>query len=385
MAARDANDVVGELLGGDARRACDRGAIADSVWRRGVAAGGLELGFVLVIWLAFVAHAWAQESVARLPPVTHLGPGPLGTSVVMEEAGQPALSVAQLGAIDGAGNPLAGASDLYGTEPPAEKLPGAKDGVLQNVSLTWTWLAPPADDDLGQHDLEASVSLGFPFPTARTPLVLTPAFGVHYLEGPDSPDLPARLYDASLQVRLIRPIGARFTADVAVTPGVHSDFEIDDDDALKIDGRGFGVYQWSDTLSFVGGIAYYDRRDVSVVPIGGAIWKPTDDWNLELIVPRPKIARRLTWQTDPAAPSTWAYVSGEFGGGVWVIERPLGTTDEITTLDYRILLGLERKVPGRVNSRLEVGYVFGRNIEFRSGLPDYEPDATFLVRAGASY
>ena len=41
---------------------------------------------------------------------------------------------------------------------------------------------------------------------------------------------------------------------------------------------------------------------------------------------------------------------------------------------------------GGLNSRFEVGYVFGRRIEFiHSGDPDFEPEGTLLLRAGVSY
>jgi hypothetical protein len=53
--------------------------------------------------------------------------------------------------------------------------------------------------------------------------------------------------------------------------------------------------------------------------------------------------------------------------------------------DYRVMLGLERKVYYGLSSRFEVGYVFGRRLEFQSGLPDITPTDTVLLRGSLSY
>ncbi len=38
-----------------------------------------------------------------------------------------------------------------------------------------------------------------------------------------------------------------------------------------------------------------------------------------------------------------------------------------------------------LGSRLELGYVFGREISFTGSRPDYDPHDTLLLRAGLSY
>ena len=52
---------------------------------------------------------------------------------------------------------------------------------------------------------------------------------------------------------------------------------------------------------------------------------------------------------------------------------------------YRVLLGMERKLNGGAGYRLEGGYVFGREITFASGLGDFNPQDTFILRGGVTY
>jgi hypothetical protein len=234
-------------------------------------------------------------------------------------------------------------------------------------------------------DLELGVTFGFPLPTRESPLLVTPSFAVHYLDGPTNPDLPARLYDAYTEFRWLRRVTDRLSAVLAVEPGVSSDFETGVSDSLRILGRGLAIYDCSPGVQLVLGAAYLNRHDVTVLPVGGIIWTPSDDRRFELVAPRPKLAWRLGPCSGPRLEQTWGYLGGEFGGGVWAIQRASGAQDTISMRDYRVVVGLERKVPGGLNRHVEVGYVFSRNIEFDSGTPDFEPDDTLLVRVGASY
>jgi hypothetical protein len=129
------------------------------------------------------------------------------------------------------------------------------------------------------------MTLGFPFPTRESPLLVTADFAVHYLESPSALDLPARVYDAWIQFRWLRRIGNRWAADLAIRPGVYSDFESDDNDALRIMGRGIAAFDWTPTTRLVFGVAYLARENLSVLPVGGLIITPNDDWQLSLLVP----------------------------------------------------------------------------------------------------
>ena len=78
---------------------------------------------------------------------------------------------------------------------------GARPGVFQKLIFDGTWLASGRASGFGMSDLSLKTVLGFPMPTRRSPLLITPGFGVHYLDGPVASDLPSQLYDAYTQFR----------------------------------------------------------------------------------------------------------------------------------------------------------------------------------------
>jgi hypothetical protein len=81
----------------------------------------------------------------------------------------------------------------------------------------------------------------------------------------------------------------------------------------------------------------------------------------------------------------WAYFLAEFGGNTWAIQRASGVGDKVTLADYRLMVGVERKLNGGAGYRLEGGYVFGRRVEYLSGVGDFTPPSTFIVRGGVTF
>jgi len=270
------------------------------------------------------------------------------------------------------------------TQPPLPT--GTRDGIFQKLFFTGTWLPQIENDSLGWGDFETGVVLGFPFFRRDTPLLVTPRFGVHLLDAPTSLDLPDQVYDSAVELRHLRRFGAGpWAMDVAVTLGYYSDFETNDSDAFRVTGRGLVVYEATSGAKWVLGVAYLNRSGVSVLPVGGVIFEPTPDTKYELILPRPRIARRLS-SSAPGADERWIYVGGEFGGGVWSIVRPATQTQDLLTYyDYRALVGYERKITGGLSRRFELGYVFGRRLEFASATPDVALDDTLFARVGLTY
>ncbi len=265
--------------------------------------------------------------------------------------------------------------------------PGARPGIYQGSSSEFTWLFSGSDaHDFGIFDIELKEIFGFPCPTRQSPLIVTPGFAVHFFDGPKEPDLPGQVYDAYMQFRWMRQLGPRWGVDLAVTPGWYSDWEQGSHRALRISGYGAGRFTWTPQLKIALGVAYLDREDLNVLPVGGLIWTPREDWNFELVAPRPRIA----WRAGPRSPSkaeeeSWLYLAGELGGGAWAIQRASGANDLVSYHDYRVILGTEHKKAGRSTGWTEVGYVFWRKLEYRSGPEEIEPSDTLFLRLGSSY
>jgi len=267
-----------------------------------------------------------------------------------------------------------------------ERPPDARPGMFQKLIFTGTWLGGGGDDDFGVTQMELKSILALPIPSRTYPLIITPGFAVRYLDAPASADLPPRGYDAYTQFRWMRRLGERWGIDLAVTPGVFSDFMQSSDEAFRITGHGVTAWTWTPTTKIVLGAAYIDRRSTDVLPICGVIWNPHDDAKFELVFPHPRIARRIYHNgayTDDV--QDWIYVAGELGGGTWAIQRAGGSNDVVDYTDYRLLLGVERKAIGGLDANLEVGYVFERKLRYDSATPDLHPAGTVLLRGGVTY
>jgi hypothetical protein len=347
----------------------------------------------LTLWLGDSA-AWAQW-VERLPPVipptSPLASAPAQPATVpwppadyaqlpQSPTSAPAALTAYLDPNSGSPTPQGGLDEESAATP---QLPsGAKQGVLQRIYFVNSWLSGRAADDIEMFDTELRVSLGFPFPTVASPLVVSPGFGAHWIDGPDAPDLPARVFDNYVDLMWKLPVTNDLKLDLAVTPGWYSDFEQGNSDALRIGARAIGFYTWSPTTRFVLGLLFLDRKDIDFLPVGGVIYHPNDDWQFDLVFPKPRIAWRYGCEGEF---SSWWYVGGEFGGGSWAIARASGQPDVVNYTDWRISVGQEIRRNTDSIAWIELGYVFNRKVSYNSDTPDFEPDNTVMLRVGLGY
>ena len=261
----------------------------------------------------------------------------------------------------------------------------ARDGMFQKLIFNSTWLDSGGADGLGVAELELKTVLALPLPSRRSPLLLVPAFSVDYLDEPAGADLPPRVYEAGVHLRWWKRLTPRFGVNFLLKPGVYSDFEGGSDEAFRTPGHLAARFEWTPKLHFVLGVAYLDRPDIDWLPIGGIAWTPHDDLQVNLVFPGPRIARRIYWLgAFGRQVEHWAYVSGEFGTKVWAIRRA-GAADLLTYRDCRLILGVERKKLYGLDTKLEVGYVFSREIEFQGAAPDVDPADTVMLRLGLSY
>ena len=127
---------------------------------------------------------------------------------------------------------------------------------------------------------------------------------------------------------------------------------------------------------------YLDRFDIQVLPSGGWIYTPSQDWRFEVIFPRPKLAMRLS---QTATYARWAYMAGEFGGDKFAVERANNSQDQLVYRDLRLMFGFEQKYVNGRSLFLELGYVFDRKIEFESKRGEFQPGTTGMFRAGLIY
>jgi hypothetical protein len=270
--------------------------------------------------------------------------------------------------------------------PDPDRPADARDGVFQKLIFTHDWMPGSGQSEMGIRDLELKTILALPIPSRNWPLLITPGVAVHYLDGPVAPDMPPRVYDAYTQFRSLGRINPRLGAELAVTLGAFGDFESGSGDPFRITGHGAVLWDWTPTAKVVLGAAYINTYDSDVIPIGGLIWNPSEDFTVEAVFPTPKIAHRVYWQgacTDRV--QDWLYAAGEWGNDTWDITRAAGFADEVNYRDWRLLVGLERKVLGGLSRRIEVGYVFSRRLHYDTGPDTFDLSDTFLLRGGLTY
>jgi|GEM_PF-2790566 len=218
---------------------------------------------------------------------------------------------------------------------------------------------PSSSQGLGitSFDLRGTLKFGrWPF------LFVTPRAGLHSLSGPSTPDLPAQLYDFSLDTTVYLPLNDRWTVQLSAAPSVFSDFQASKN-AFRMVGRGLVFYRWSPELQLAGGFLYLGRKDIVALPAAGFIYTPNDDLKYDIIFPKPRIGYRYTHNE---VRERWVYTTGELGGGSWAVQRTSGADDVATIRDYQLLMGIEHKQPNALNWQIEAGYVFSRKLEYLS-------------------
>jgi hypothetical protein len=255
---------------------------------------------------------------------------------------------------------------------------------VRKTSFSGTWLAGSGEDDLGIGELKASTTIIVPVRVFGSPLLVTPSFTSSLLDRPASMDIPSELYRASGSMMWMNRHSDRMNFMIGVTPGVASDFEATNN-AFRIFGFGVAKYQWTPTTQWMLGAAYLDRDDIPILPMAGFVWTPNEDTRLELALPRPSLARRLYWNQAWAGPEDWVYLAGELGGGTYAVRHSTGFDDEMTLRDYRFILGIERRSKQGLSGRAEIGYVFGRKIEFERDATEFQPRDTILLRVGVAF
>lgn len=282
-----------------------------------------------------------------------------------------------------ANNPLGAA-----TPRPTESIlpPGTRDGFFQKANLFATWMPQLEEDSVGVTGFDMNLVFGMPFPKRESPLLITPAYRVRFLDGPNFVDVPPRVHDAEVDFHHFRQLTDRWLFDGAVTLGMYADdHSFDTDDAFRISGRALGVYDFccSDWKAVLG-VVYLNRAGYSVIPAVGFTYDQ-GDYKLDLLFPRPRVAWRLPGCVRPGYDERWVYLQGEFGGNRWAVQRVGGATDTLAYSDLRVMLGYERKLVGGVSRRWEVGYAFNRELEYETAATEFNLDDSLFLRGGLTY
>jgi hypothetical protein len=203
----------------------------------------------------------------------------------------------------------------------------------------------------------------------------TNSVNIHLLSGPNSIDLPPRLYDFSFGYQKRGRVKDVLSYDVAASIGIFSDFEDSSREGIRFPGHAVGMLHYTPEFDLVFGVDYVSRDDYKILPVAGLSFRPRTMQNLrfDFVFPRPRIDYSLDSQSK-------LYLAGRLGGGTWDIEFPNNANDVMTYRDLQLLVGLERRDSDGDLIAWEFGYVFDRNLEFRTLNGDTSFDDAFIFR-----
>lgn len=271
--------------------------------------------------------------------------------------------------------------DDIGPLPGEVASPATRFPFWHSRGFSAAWLAKGGRDGFGVTDVELGTSVAPIYFDDLPALLITPGFGFHFWNAPNDLDLPARVYDAFIDVNWRSPITERFGLSFGVTPGAYGDFERFDSNSFQVTGWGMGDFALTPRWTLVGGVAVVRQLESRILPVGGLIWTPDDATRVELLVPRMRVARRLR---SGRRDDLWVYVAGQFGGGSWGITLADGSTTLLTYNDLRVVVGAEWLTTDRLSGVAEIGYVFARDIS-AFGASQFTPTDTLLLRLGVTF
>jgi hypothetical protein len=220
--------------------------------------------------------------------------------------------------------------------------------------------------------------------------LVTPGFAFNWLQGPLTglpppigPDLPAQVYDAYLDFAWYPRVSQTISGELGFRTGVWSDFSFWDTDSIRFLGRGLASVALTPQLDVLFGAVYLDRLDVKLLPAGGFYYRPTPEWDMYIVFPNPKIRKFFS----AIGNTKWYwYAAGEYGGGTWMVQRQFVAEDQFDYNDIRVIGGLEFETQTMIRGHFEVGYVFNRELLFRSGEPgSFDLDDTIMFRGGIDF
>lgn len=341
-------------------------------------------------------HPWLPRSQAQQGPA----PRPLPIAQV-SAAERPQLGSPQPRSLSGVpvAPPAGSLVETHSYLTSASAQPGSSDDLKTTViaedDAVVTVGGPPSrrpggrlsgaysvGEDLAYSQATVGMSITLPLDPPRRMLIIAPSADFTFLDADGFVDTPDELYRLSVAFLWMEQLNDRWRLQFMLSPLTQGDA-----DSLgeywRFMGMALAHWNCTDRLRFTAGVVALGREDIPFVPALGFLWTPTDDWEINAMLPIPRVARRL-W-VDETGKAAWIYAAGGLGGGTWNVERANGAADELNLTEFRCVLGGE-VVRGR-DKRLfvEAGVGFGRELEYEAGgeINSYSPG--LFLQAGWNF
>ena len=257
--------------------------------------------------------------------------------------------------------------------------------MLRGVSVTTSYLPGLGNRGLEMTRIRFGATLALPGIGENCYFLISPSFEPIFVDWDGPEPFPNTLYNASLSCTMIKQLNERWGAMLSVSPRWCSDGR-ETKGAIGCPIILGMTWQKTPRMQIRFGVAYLDRNDdYNILPYGGIIWQPNDDWKYELMVPQLRVMRRCHYfhSVLPAENDSvhWAYIGIGFGGGSWAFESVGKQADVADYTEYSIVLGFESEKKQRLSWKTEFGYVFGRKMEFdRHTMQKFKIDDSIVLR-----
>ena len=206
--------------------------------------------------------------------------------------------------------------------------------------------------------------------------------GARLWDGPATPNLPGSVFRFGWDFLLHSPQYGRWSAQLDFNPSINTDLQASlGREALNLDGSATLFYQVSPQLMLVMGVQYWDRVNNIIIPNAGVVWNPNDKLEVRLLFPKSRISYFIG-NHGPAA--HWIYATSEYHTEAYQVSMPGSNHDQIQFTDWRVAVGL-RSDHGWYDKYIEVGYVFGRQVQFLNTVPNYNLGDGIMARIGVRF
>ncbi|MFM7071938.1 MAG: hypothetical protein ACKO38_09130 [Planctomycetota bacterium] len=205
-----------------------------------------------------------------------------------------------------------------------------------------------------------------------------PDVAIHWVSGPRSTDMPARLYDLLLRFQHSFAVNDVWRYDISATIGYYTDFEGSARRGLRWPATAVLYCRPLPVIDLFAGVDILDRDDLFCLPVAGVTWKPEPHWRFDFAFPKPRAAMRFD-------NGSWIYVAGDIGGGSWAIERQSGEDDIATYRDYRIRIGSISPQSSGIKSNASIGVAFDRHLQYRLQPGTFDAGATFFWQFSSDF